>query len=402
MIKTIRNLYYSLPRSVQRQLLRTASNLSFLKQAKVLICKDYLQLSVDNVEQVIGENRQDVQFHQLVEENSHATQPAHHLEGQDLAAIQPLIARTETVVLDIRQSEFSFRNNHLFDPHLNVIDECGMQFEKMPIHRKLLAKTTRKIDGTVAYLSNVEPSNYYHWMCRTLPLLRIYQKFFDLQDIDFFYIGDSELKNFHKESLTRAGIKPHQILQEACTANRILAAISTRTKQFGAAPVVQANYDYSRGLFRHEIDVNATAQRQRIYVQRGNVKRRKVLNESQIIEHLAGYNFIPVQMDHKTLLEQVQIFSQAEIVVAPHGAALTNLLFIQSGTKVIELIPWGYVNNCYYAMTNYAGADYFYLQTEAIEQKQALDEHYLDLYVDIKKLDVILQKALYGFLNRVA
>ncbi|NJO77640.1 MAG: glycosyltransferase family 61 protein [Cyanobacteria bacterium RM1_2_2] len=402
MIKTIRKLYYSLPRSVQRQFLRTVSFLSFVRRAGVLICNDYIQLSIHNVEQVVGKYKQGIKFHQLVEENTKATRSASHLDGQTVAAIQPLIAKTETVILDITQAEFSLRNNHLFDPKLNAIDECGLQFEKMPVHRKLLSKTARKIDGTMAYLSNVEPSNYYHWMCRTLPLVRVYQQFFDLQEIDFFYVGDSELKDFHKESLARVGIKPAQILQEACTADRILAAISTRTKQFGSAPVIQANYDFSRGLFRQEIETNAAIQRHRIYVQRGDVKRRKVINESQVIEHLSAYDFIPVRMDNKTLLEQVQIFSQAEMIVAPHGAALTNLLFVQPEVKVIELMPWGYVNNCFYVLSNYAGADYFYLQSEAIEQKQALDEHYLDLYVDIKKLDAILQKALLESFNNVA
>jgi capsular polysaccharide biosynthesis protein len=387
---------------MQRQILRTISYPNVMKQAGFLICNDYIQLSIDNVEQVADKHKPDIKFHQLIEENSKATRSANHLDGQTIEAIQPLIAKTETVVLDITQAEFSLRNNHLFDPNLNVIDECGLQFKKMPVHRKLLSKTTRKIDGTVAYLSNVESSNYYHWMCRTLPLVRVYQQFFDLQEIDFFYVGDSELKDFHKESLTRVGVKPAQILQEACTADRILAAISTRTRQFGSAPVVQANYDFSRGLFRQEIETNAATQRHRIYVQRGDVKRRKVINESQVIEHLSAYNFIPVRMDDKTLLEQVQIFSQAEMIVAPHGAALSNLLFIQPETKVIELIPCGYVNNCFYALSNYAGADYFYLQSEAIEQKQALDEHYLDLYVNIKKLDAILQQALIESFNNVA
>jgi hypothetical protein len=394
MLKLIRRLYYRLPHSVQRHLLKIASDLSFVKRGGALICNNYIQLSIDNFEQLIEANKQGVQFHQLVEENSQITKPAICLDDQITESIQPLVAKAETVVLDITDTGFSLRNNHLFDHRTNVIDEGGMQFKEMPIYRKLLSKSTQKINSTVAYLSNVEPSNYYHWMCRTLPLLRIYQKYFELQKIDYFYVGDSELKDFHKESLRRVGIKPHQVLQEPCTADRILVAISTRTKQFGSAPVVEANYHFSRELFHHEINLNVTAKRRRIYVQRGKVKRRQVINESQVINYLSVYGFTPIKMDNKTLLEQVKVFSQAEAIIAPHGAALTNLLFIQPGTKVIELIPEGYVNNCYYVLSNYAEADYFYLRGEAIQKKQVLDSHYLDLYVDIEKLGMILQKAL--------
>ncbi len=140
----------------------------------------------------------------------------------------------------------------------------------------------------------------------------------------------------------------------------------------------------------------------RIYVTRGNVKRRKVINEEQVVQSLEKYGFTTVSMDGKSLREQIQIFASAEAIVAPHGAALTNLLFIQPGTKVIELFPYGYVNNCFYALANYAKACYFYLQGEQINQpnfkqlslkRSNIDEHHLDLKIDIDKFEQICRIA---------
>ena len=43
----------------------------------------------------------------------------------------------------------------------------------------------------------------------------------------------------------------------------------------------------------------------------------------------------------ETFDEAIKKFQRAKIVVGPHGAAMTNLLFSKDGTQVIEyLIPW--------------------------------------------------------------
>lgn len=394
MIKLLKSLYSLFPNKVRHKfktiIFLCLRRISFLSKLGILTCKNYNPLTISNVEKTITKSNKNVKYYTLIEEDRKATKPAVHLEEQKLDAIQPLVTKTETVILDIVNCKFSLRNNHLLDKNLNIIDEAGMEFEAMPVYRQLLSNTT-KLQGTVAYLSNVDPLNFYHWMCRTLPLLSIYEKFFDLKEIDFFYLGQFPLSNFHIESLTKAGIAKKQIVQKACTADRILAAISTRTERFGSAPISRENYLFTRNLFYSNCKTN-NFKRKRIYVSRGNAKRRKVINEIQIINLLKKYGFEPVKMDHNTLQQQANLFCQAEAIVAPHGAALTNLLFIQPGTKVIEFIPYGYVNNCFYVLANYGEAEYFYVQGEDLKQNN-INQHCRDIYVNIKKLEKICEIA---------
>lgn len=395
-IKIAKRLYHlALPYEVRGKIrffafksLRRGGILNLLRKAGVLTFNNHLQVNVVNAEEILKNNNEDIGIYKLVEENP--IQPVLHFEGEKLDGMQPFVARTETVMLDLVNGGFSLRNNHLLDKHLNLITEGGIKFEKLPIHSHLLAKTTH-LKGTVAYLSDPDILNYYHWMCRTLPLLRIYQKFFDRQEIDFFYVGQEPLLSFHQETLAKAGVSINQVVQQACTADRIVAAINTRTINSGD-PINKEAYLFSRNLFLNNSQVQGGEKKRRIYVKRGNVSRRKVINEAEVINLLENYGFESVVMDNKTVQEQAEMFSETEAIVALHGAALANLLFIQPGVKVIELIPYNYVNNCFYAMANYGEADYYYLQGENTNQGN-IDVRHLDLYVDIHKLKKICQVA---------
>ena len=60
--------------------------------------------------------------------------------------------------------------------------------------------------------------------------------------------------------------------------------------------------------------------------------------------------------------EQIDHFAGAEVVVAPHGAALANLVFCRPGVRVLELFAPRYVNPCYWTIAdNIAAARYRYL-----------------------------------------
>ena len=43
--------------------------------------------------------------------------------------------------------------------------------------------------------------------------------------------------------------------------------------------------------------------------------------------------------------EQVYLFNNAKIIIGPHGAAFTNLIFCKKNTKVIEIKPANRPNN---------------------------------------------------------
>lgn len=48
-----------------------------------------------------------------------------------------------------------------------------------------------------------------------------------------------------------------------------------------------------------------------------------------------------------SITDQARAFRWARVIVAIHGAALTNLIFCRPGTVLIELFSAKYVNPCY-------------------------------------------------------
>ena len=65
---------------------------------------------------------------------------------------------------------------------------------------------------------------------------------------------------------------------------------------------------------------------------------RKVLPSSLWHQFLESNGFEIVYLDDMNVADQIYLFSQCEVLMALHGAALTNVIYMKPGTKVIELM----------------------------------------------------------------
>ena len=77
----------------------------------------------------------------------------------------------------------------------------------------------------------------------------------------------------------------------------------------------------------------------KIYVTRQDSSYRKIFNESDVITLLRenGYKVINPQLYE--IDEQIEIFSNAEKIIAPHGSNLANITFCKPGTEIFEITP---------------------------------------------------------------
>lgn len=96
-----------------------------------------------------------------------------------------------------------------------------------------------------------------------------------------------------------------------------------------------------------------------IYVARTDAPRRVAINEQELIEALVAEGVHIVVPGDLKFAEQIALFGQANAVLGPHGAGLSNIVFCQPGTILYEMIPEHYPNFCFSRLAHGAGLHYW-------------------------------------------
>lgn len=286
------------------------------------------------------------------------------------------------IVVDAASPGLSLRNNHVIGPHRRVLSESKAGFDALRIALTRL-EPARHRPGTIAYLSNIWVDNYYHWMCFTLPNLRLLAEALGVRP-DLVYVG-RPLKGWHLETLAAFGIEASQVLTEGTTGDRIVAVFPDR-----AGALDGPSLDFVRRTFRPE--PASGAPRRRLFIGRGRTRHRRVLNEEACAAMLGErYGFEAVTMDGMTVAEQAATFASAAVIIAPHGAALTNLMFVSAAARVVELVPHEpeAVEFSYFAeLCAHVGCEY--LRLRGLPLGRDVDRPTLqDIRVDLEALDAV-------------
>ena len=101
---------------------------------------------------------------------------------------------------------------------------------------------------------------------------------------------------------------------------------------------------------------------ERIYIGRRpkGSKGRRVLNEAAVMEALRPYGFKHYLLEDLSFGDQCRLFYDAEAVVAPHGAGLSNLIYSKHAA-VIEYFPSHHIVPSFYFLAKSRGLPYMRL-----------------------------------------
>ncbi|NMG57472.1 glycosyltransferase family 61 protein, partial [Geitlerinema sp. P-1104] len=254
------------------------------------------------------------------------------------------------------------------------------------------------VEGTVAVLTGLSANVYFHWMVDVLPRLDILRcSGFPEAEIDWFYVN-SIAKPFQRDTLERLGIPGDRILES--DRHPHLQATRLVVPSF-AGPIGWAtgeSIEFLRSQFLPSQPSPAPISAKRLYISRKTAQYRRVINEPQLMQRLQQQGFQVIALENYSVTEQAQLFANAELIVAPHGAGLTNLVFCQGDTKVVELFSPNYIRYYYWSICQYLKLNHYYLVGSALPC--SVFRHLLypdvlteDFWVDIESVEELIKET---------
>jgi capsular polysaccharide biosynthesis protein len=259
-----------------------------------------------------------------------------------------------------------------------------------------------RCDHPSIYLGSAGSPNYGHWLIDDLTraeALGLVGKHADSRLVDFFLPGFSPAMNKVREeslAVVRSGrlqgatrFVPHdQVLHFDELYFVTPASFHPATK---SAAACQRLREHVRSVLATRVAPDA-ARARRIYIQRGASYDRHIVNEAEVINEFRKFGFVAVNFDGMTFAEQVAAVSNASIVAGCMGAAMTNTVFCEPGTVVLQLAPEGWIETFYWDLANVCGHSYIAVFGSVTDP--TIEPHMSSFAIDLGKLSEALKRTV--------
>lgn len=198
---------------------------------------------------------------------------------------------------------------------------------------------------TVCSLINEWNNNYFHWITVTLTKLEGLKYYEQLTGIRPKLLIHSNPTKWQLASLQLMGYSKDDLItwtNSFAYVNKLLV------------PTFRKGYNTDTQVYRHSspqaskwvantliksvnnLDIPNTTFSERVYISRSKATGRQISNESELTHFLSQKDFKTYILEDMSFEQQVKLFSQAKVLIAPHGAGLINMVF-SSNLTLVEL-----------------------------------------------------------------
>lgn len=215
------------------------------------------------------------------------------------------------------------------------------------------------LSGLTAVISTPEAStNYSHWMMELIPRVHLLNSAgYGPRDIDRYLVNLGGCP-YELETMRLLGIPHEKILPATGKSHFICERIVTTSLR-------KHHWQHSLpkwvpGFLREMAgcEQKQTVSNQRFYLTRRRASFRRVLNENAFHGLLAANGFEVVDPASLSVKEQAALFAGAALIVSPHSSAMTNLIFCNPGTVVLEIFPADYFDVSFWTAASITGCVY--------------------------------------------
>lgn len=129
----------------------------------------------------------------------------------------------------------------------------------------------------------------------------------------------------------------------------------------------------------------------KFFIKRGkgiSAYNRRAYNEVEISKELINFDIKTIYIEDYSFSEQMKLFSNAELIVAPSGAFLTNIIFCNKKTKIVSWLPENLKNfSVYSTLASIFEVQMHFVKSESKYEKDALHgEYYLKKELLVNKI----------------
>ncbi len=278
--------------------------------------------------------------------------------------------------------EFDFLESQYLKGLKKNINKLGWSlkpFLKDPFFmRTFLLKNKIKINKRAVWCTDEYTNNYYHWFSEALP--RLYHIYRNTQDFVLLLPNILKEKEYVKKSLLPFKIDDIRYIDE----NEIIETEELIIpRQFSPHVYINDNITNSFRYFlinKLKENLPKVDKGNKIYISRAGAEKRKITNEKELFPILEDHNFDIVQFEKFDWEKQVSMANNADYLVGLHGAGLTNMLFMEPGSSVLELNFFidEEMRMHYFHLASALDIDYYYQIGQTVENPQKQDDVYIN------------------------
>lgn len=274
---------------------------------------------------------------------------------------------------------YIFSNQKLLENFCLPIQLRGKQnVVKQWLKVQLFPKT--QVDKAI-WVIDLWSKNYFHWILECLPrILALRNSGINLP----LLLPEHVYKTpYIRESLDDLNIKTITFnLRQTIKVNKLYMPSHDSPCAFD-----RAYLESVIGFYNTIDEASDKPALRKIYISRREALKRKIANEEELIPLLLNAGFECVQMEKLSFKEQRNLMKETAVLLSLHGAGLANMIFMQEGSKVIELHPNAEnYNSCFYHLASAIGMKYYY----SFELGDHPNPQEANISVDLEKIKELL------------
>jgi hypothetical protein len=268
----------------------------------------------------------------------------------------------------------------------------GMKPEEHWIFNQIRLSKCTKLQGQAFMLGG--RANYWHLLSEELPALyRLQKNGFTINEFQHLIIHQSrhefqdqiyDLFDVPKSKFIELSMFPHLQADQL----------------FCFSPIYQPDIEALTWVRDHMLSFvkNKELADRRLFIDRESSSSKRIVNQKELMEILAKYDFEIFKPEDHSVLEQIITFRNSNFIIGAHGAALANLMFCKPQTNVIEIrsifhsgsFSAPYVYMWYKELNNlrYSVMPSNIIESKSLKGRSQMDS---DFIIDIQQLERLIR-----------